>query len=400
MAERKRRPSKRTNGEGSVFQRRDRGTWVAQVPVGYYPNGNLRLKRYTCATQAEARAKLREAQEALARGANLGAPTQSLAAYLDAWLAQVVRPAVEPKTHEGYAYIVGLIAPALGKIPLDKLTPQHVQTLLNDLQEGGGDGGRGLSARTAQYARATLRRALGQALRWGLVTRNVATLVEPPKLRREEVQPFTEDEARRLLAAVAGDRLEALYATALALGLRKGELLGLQWDDVDPTGGKLEVRRQLQQLRGQRPVLKALKTRASRRTLDLPPALVERLAAHRERQRREYAAKGREWRPGGLVFPSTAGTPLGQRNLTRHYKRLLGRAGLPERRFHDLRHTAASLLFGQGLEATAVQRVLGHSSIAVTNDTYLHLMPRAKRRSAEVMDDVLRAPDEESQPHS
>jgi len=394
MAESKRRRGKRSNGEGSVFQRRDRGTWVAQVPVGYYPNGNLKLKRYTCATQAEARAKLRAAQDALDRGANLGSPTQSLCTYLAAWLAEVVRPGLAPKTHEGYVYIVGLITPALGKVPLDKLTPQHVQKLLNDLLAGGGTGGRGLSPRTVQYARATLRRALGQALKWGLVTRNVATLIDPPKSRREEVQPYSEEEARRLLDAVTGDRLEALYTTALALGLRQGELLGLRWEDVDLAKGKLQVRQQVQQLRGQPPIIKTLKTRASRRDLDLPAALVERLAAHRERQRREFAAKGRDWPGAGLLFPSTAGTPLIPRNLTRHYKRLLRRAGLPERRFHDLRHTAASLMFAGGLEATAVQRVLGHSSIAITNDTYIHLMPRTKRQTAAVMEAFLRAPRE------
>jgi integrase len=227
------------------------------------------------------------------------------------------------------------------------------------------------------------------------VTRNVATLVEPPKSRREEVRPFSEEEARRLLDAVAGDRLDALYATALALGLRQGELLGLRWEDVDLAENKLEVRRQLQQLRGQPPILKALKTRASRRTLDLPPALVERLAVHRERQRREHVARGEDWAGEGLLFPSTAGTPLIPRNLTRHYKRLLRRAGLPERRFHDLRHTAASLMFGHGLEATAVQRVLGHSSIAITNDTYIHLMPQTRRQTAAAMEAFLRPPREE-----
>ncbi len=234
----------------------------------------------------------------------------------------------------------------------------------------------------------------GQALKWGLVTRNVATLIDPPKSRREEVQPYSEEEARRLLDAVTGDRLEALYTTALALGLRQGELLGLRWEDVDLAKGKLQVRQQVQQLRGQPPLIKTLKTRASRRDLDLPAALVERLAAHRERQRREFAAKGRDWPGAGLLFPSTADTPLIPRNLTRHYKRLLRRAGLPERRFHDLRHTAASLMFAGGLEATAVQRVLGHSSIAITNDTYIHLMPRTKRQTAAVMEAFLRAPRE------
>jgi len=397
MAESRRRRGRRANGEGSVYQRSDRGTWVAQVPVGVNPDGSYRFKRYSCETQVAAKAKLRTAQDALDRGADLGAKTQTLGAFLDAWLADVVRRDAEPKTYEGYAYTAGLIKPSLGKVPLDKLTPQHVQKLLNELLERGGEAGTGLSPRTVQYARATLRRALGQALKWGLVTRNVATLVEPPKSRRAEVQPFTEQEVRVLLAAVRGDRLEALYAVALTLGLRQGELLGLRWEDVDLDRGVLRVRQQLQHMKRERPVLKGLKTRASRRDLDLPARLALHLRAHRARQQRERERKGDAWREHELVFPSAVGTPLTPRNLVRRFQEMLGRAGLPARRFHDLRHTAASLMFERGLEATTVQRVLGHTSIAVTNDTYLHLMPRAKRRSAEVMDDVLSAPEEEGE---
>lgn len=393
MAEGKRQRARRANGEGSVYQRADRGTWVAQVPVGINPDGSYRFKRYSCATQAAARARLRAAQDALDRGADLGSKTQTLGAFLDAWLADVVRRDAEPKTYEGYAYMVGMIKPSLGKVPLDKLAPQHVQKLLNELLERGGDRGQGLSPRTVQYARATLRRALGQALKWGLVARNVATLVEPPRSRRAEVRPFTEEESRALLAAAKGDRLEALYAVAITLGLRQGELLGLRWEDLDLDRGVLRVRQQLQHMKREQPTLKGLKTRASRRDLDLPARLALHLRAHRARQAAERERKGEGWRDHGLVFPSAVGTPLTPRNLVRRFQDLLRRAGLPARRFHDLRHTAASLMFERGLEATTVQRVLGHSSIAVTNDTYLHLMPRVKRRTAEIMDDFLREPD-------
>ncbi len=389
MAENKRRRGRRSNGEGSVYERGDRGKWVAQVPVGINPNGSYKFKRYTCDTQAEAKAKLRAAQDALDRGADLGTKAQTLGAYLDSWLADVVRRDAEPKTYEGYAYNVGLIKPVLGTVPLDKLTPQHVQKMLNDLRERGGEGGRGLSPRTVQFTRTTLRRALGQALKWGLVTRNVATLVEPPKSRRAEVQPFTEEEALRLLDAVTGDRLAALYAAAIALGLRQGELLGLMWEDIDFDSGVLHVRRQLQHLKREKPTFKGLKTRWSRRDLDLPRRLLEQLRAHRERQNLE--------REHGLVFPSTIGTPITPRNLARHHKQLLRRAGLPDRRFHDLRHTAASLMFARELEATTVQRVLGHSSITITNDIYIHLMPKAKKRTAEIMDDFLRSAREDDE---
>lgn len=180
--------SDRAVGVGTA---RARSTSAATGVPGWprCPSGSTRTaKRYSCETQAAAKAKLRAAQDALDRGADLGAKTQTLGAFLDAWLADVVRRDAAPKTYEGYAYTAGLIKPALGKMPLDKLAPQHVQKLLNELLERGGTAGEGLSPRTVQYVRATLRRALGRALKWGLVTRNVATLVEPPKSRRAEVQ--------------------------------------------------------------------------------------------------------------------------------------------------------------------------------------------------------------------
>lgn len=215
--------------------------------------------------------------------------------------------------------------------------------------------------------------------------------------RRAEAQPLTEGEALRLLAVVAGDRLAALNAAAITLGLRQGELVGLMWEDIDLDNGVPHVRRQLQHLKREKPTCKGLKTRWSRRDLDLPGRLVEQLRAHRERQGIERERKGGAWREHGLIFPSAIGTPITPRNLARHHKQLLRRAGLPARRSHDLRHTAAPLMFARELEATTVQRVLGHSSIAITNDVYIHLTPKAKKRTAEIMDEFLRAPREDGE---
>ena len=204
----------------------------------------------------------------------------------------------------------------------------------------------------------------------GPVTRNVAALSDPPKAGRPEALPFIEDEASQLLDAVEGTRREALYAVALALGLRVGELLGLRWADVDLKRGKLHVRQQLQHLNGQQPALKPLKTKASRRNLDLPAGLADRLRAHHDRQRIEQHAAGETWQDHRLVFPSTVGTPMILRNLTQHNIKLIARAGLPERRIHDLRHTPACPMFARGLRAAEVKDMLGHSSITITLDTY------------------------------
>lgn len=385
--------TRRGSGEGSIYQRESDGKWCAVVTVGYV-NGKRKRKPLYGKTRKEVAEKLKAVLRDQQQGLPIATPRQTVKQFLTHWLEDTAKPKLAPKSYQSYAgEIHRNIIPALGHLQLDKLTPQDVQRFLNALATRGGAAGQGLSARTVAYNRAILRKALGQALKWGNVPRNVATLIDPPKTKRPDVQPYTPDEARRLLATARGDRLEALYAVALELGLRQGELLGLTWADVDLTAGKLHVRRQLQWLTGERPVLKDLKTRGSRRTLDLSPALVAELRAHHDRQRLERHALSESWQNWGpsLVFPSAVGTPIVPRNLTRHYKKLIQRAEVPERRFHDLRHTCASLLLAEGIEAAIVSRVLGHASIAITVDTYMHLMPQTRRQVATVMSGVLRA---------
>lgn len=382
-----RKRGKRSNGEGSIYQRGDTGRWVAQVPVGFYANGNVKYKRYTCDTQREARDQLRRATNDLEQGVALDADVPTIAAYLSRWLETAVKPPKrEPKTYENYAYAVSLITPVLGKLPIDKVRPDQVDALLHDLQTQGGQKGQGLSASTVRTVRATLRRALGRAFKQGTLARNAAALSEPVTDKREEVEPFTEAEANRLLDAATGMRLEALYNLAVVLGLRQGEILGLCWGDVDLPRTTLRVRQQLQQPNQGKPFLKPLKTRGSRRDLDLTVDLVRQLLAHRDRQRLEQHTGGEGWNVGNLVFPSDAGTPMYARNLITHYKKLLTRAGLPDRRFHNLRHTAATIMFARGMTESEVQRALGHSSIAITIDTYLHWIPTTPKRVAVVMD--------------
>ena len=381
------RRGKRANGEGSIYQRPD-GKWVAQLPIGRYANGHIKWKRYTCATQRAARDRLRRAANERELGVALDADIPTVATYLAHWLETTVKPPRrEPKTYDSYAYAISLIVPTLGALPIDQIRPDQVDALLHDLRERGGQRGQGLSSSTLRTVRTALRRALGRAHRQGVVARNAGALSDPVPHRREEVVPFTEAEANRLLDAAAGMRLAALYYLAVVLGLREGELLGLAWDDVDLDGAAIHVRQQLQQRNKGKPFLKLLKTRGSRRDLDLPAGLVLALRVHRERQEIEAARGDTGWNADRLVFPSTAGTPMYARNLIRHYQGLLWRAGLPERPFHALRHTAATIMFARGMSEAEVQRVLGHSSIAITIDTYLHWIPTTPTRLAVVMDE-------------
>ncbi|MDQ6784092.1 MAG: site-specific integrase, partial [Actinomycetota bacterium] len=273
--------------------------------------------------------------------------------------------------------------PLVGHRPLAKLSPADAQAVVNaKLAEG-------LAPRTVQYIHATLRASLAVACRWGLVSRNVATLVEPVRLERIPVVPFSPEEVPALIDAVTDDRLEAFYLVALAVGLRPSEALGLSWDDVDLDGGTVRVRRTLARHDG-RYVFTQPKSRTSRRTIPLPDVCVEALRAHRRRQGEERMAAGPLWDDWSLVFTTPRGSPLSRTDVSRRFARLLERAGLPHRRLYDCRHTAASLLLAQGVAPRVVMETIGHSSYALTMDTYTHVMPNLMRDAATAMDRALR----------
>jgi integrase len=270
------------------------------------------------------------------------------------------------------------VVPALGRHQLAQLSPQDVQGYMKAKQAAG------LSARTVLYHRAVLRRALGQALKWGVAARNVATLVDPPRVERHEVEPLDVEQANTFLNSVRGHRLEALFTVALALGLRQGEALGLRWEDVDLDRAVLHVRKQVQRIEGKLTLVEP-KTAKSRRSVALPTFAVDALRAHKVRQLEERLLAGNRWQDWGLVFPSATGTPMDASNLIGQYHRLLERAGLPRRRFHDLRHTCATLLLIQGEDLRVVMEVLGHSQISLTANTYQHVAQSLKRGAADRM---------------
>jgi integrase len=208
------------------------------------------------------------------------------------------------------------------------------------------------------------------------------------QVRRPEVKPFTPDEARLFLEVIRGDRLEALYSVALAVGLRQGEALGLRWGDIDLNSGTLRVRSALQWLYG-KPHFVEPKTERSRRSIALPRVAIDALRPHRTRQFEERLIAGSSWQEHGLVFATTVGSPIHPRNLVRHFHRTLEKAGLPKKRFHDLRHTCASLLLAQGVQPRVVMEILGHSQISLTMDTYSHVIPALTREAANHMDAIL-----------
>lgn len=375
--------SRRGNGEGSIYQLPD-GRWRGAVFLGYR-NGKPYRKYVTRRTRAEVAAELGRLLEAHRRGQLVTTGRITVREWFTTYLEQVAKPKLRPRTFERYVSDVERhVLPALGRYRLDKLRPAHLVALYNAKKA------EGLSDRSVRHIHAVIRRALNVAVKWQLILVNPATLVDAPRIGDDhEITPLTAAEARRLVEAAKDDRMEARWLVGLALGLRQGETLGLWWDDIDLDAGILRVRRALQRQRGNGLVFTSLKTPRSRRTIPLPPPLVEALKQHRARQEEERATAGSLWRESRCVFTTPIGTPIDPRNDYRRFKTLLARAGLPPIRLHDLRHTAASLLLAQHVPARVVMEILGHSQIALTMNTYSHVAPEVSREAAERMAQML-----------
>jgi integrase len=374
--------ARRANGEGSLYQRAD-GRWVAELDLGY-ANGHRRRRPLYGRTQAEVRAKLTAARHELDQGIEPPDERLTVGQYLHRWLSDTVAPHRRPRTCESYSYLVTRhIEPTLGRERLARLTPGQVQRLEAQKLAGG------LSPRTVQYLHAVLRKALGDAVRTGLVPRNVASLVEAPRVRRTEVQPLTPEQSRAFLEAVEGSPDRPLYVVAMALGLRRGEVLALRWEDVDLDAATLTVRHSLREVPGGSYALDEPKTERSRRTLALPLFVVDALRTHHTAQARVRLAAGEGWHDDGYVFTTDVGLPLHGRVVLHRFQRALRAAGLPRLRFHDLRHGAASLLVAQHVDLKVVQEVLGHAQLATTAEIYAHLLPEARREAAGRMQDIL-----------
>ncbi|MGH3085688.1 MAG: site-specific integrase [Rubrobacteraceae bacterium] len=375
---------KRGNGEGSISRRKS-GGWMAQYAV-YTTKGRKRKTIYG-KTRKDVAAKLATALSDREEGLVFDAGTLTVEEFLERWLSDCVRDTVKASTYSSYGQLISKHAvPVLGRIRLKTLTATHVRGLLREKLDAG------LSPRTVQYLRFVLRKALDQAVIDNLIPRNPVAGVKSPQVRREEIKPLSPEQARLFLqtAAEAGDRLEALYAVAIHLGLRQGELLALKWEDVDLEAGTLQVRRSLAGSSEGRPVFTTPKTAKSRRQVRLTIGATEALKHHRKRQLEERMRVAGLWRDHGLVFTTETGTPIDRHNLCqRSFRPLLQKAGLSRIRFHDLRHTCATLLLARGVHPKIVQELLGHSTIAITLDTYSHVLPGMGNAAAGAMDEAL-----------
>jgi len=368
---------KRANGEGSIYRRSD-GRWAASLSLE-----RGRRKHFFGKTRQEVATKLNAALKARQDGLPIPGERQTLEEFLKAWL-EGIRLSVRTTTWERYESLVKLhVSPRIGRIPLARVTPDHLQRLFAELRD------RGLAPASVRQARAILRKALNDAVRWGLVGRNVAALTSPPKVEHAEIRALGPDEVRVLLDAAAMDSLEALYVLAVTTGMRQGELLGLRWADIDVEHETLHVRQALHRTNANYE-FGGPKSAKSRRMIALTKTAGGALRRHKVRQAEQRLKVGADWMDMDLVFTNEIGGPIDAGNLRRRsYWPLLERAKLPRIRFHDLRHTAATLMLGRGVHPKVVSEMLGHSQIAITLDLYSHVTPTMQRGAAEEMEIIV-----------
>jgi integrase len=376
---------------GSVY-RRD-GKWAYQIEAGVHPATGKRRRpsKSGFLTKRAATQAMRGAMRALELGVTAPGELPTVASYLDEWLAGR-RAALRQSTWDSYRDVLeGRVVPRLGALRLDKLTAKHVAELAVDLDQHGGRDARrgpGLSARSVRYTLTVLTRALDDAVQRGLIPRNPAEHVDRPRVADKEMQWWSVGEARAFLNYTADDRLSALWTLLLTTGLRRGEALGLKWDDIDFDASRLAVRRTLvtvgYEIRWSEP-----KTQSSRRVVALDSGTVAALRTHRARQLEERLAVGSGYLDQGLVFCDVAGEPLHPDGVTQRFDRLVRNAGLRRIRLHDLRHTAATLMLEKGVPLKAVAERLGHSSIRTTSDLYQHVSETMQEDAAAKLGEAL-----------
>ncbi len=366
---------RRANGEGTITHRKD-GRWEA---AGYVPvaGGGRKRIRFYGTSREDVHRRLVAALEQARRNIPVPETSWTVERYLDYWMRTVVPVKTRPRTAELYESTVRLyISPFIGKKRLDKLSVQDVQELVNRLYADGN------SERTLHRVRTVLSSALSRAEKEELVYRNVARLIDLPKYERKTITPWTGEQATAFLAACAGHRWEIGYHLLLTYGMRRGEVLGLRWSDIDFERDIIHVRQQLQRIHG---VLQTgpVKTSAGRRDLPLLLPIRSRFLTLRDE---------REPEPNDLVFLSTAGTPVDPKNFVRTFHEIRDQAGLPRITVHHTRHTAATLLKNLGVPVRDVQLILGHSNITTTQEIYQHGDVTGQREALERVAAALTAP--------
>jgi integrase len=366
------RRRRRINGDGSVYKRQQDGYWVGAFFARTTTGARKRVVVYG-RTLDEVRDKLGKAQQQARAGVPVSHEPWKLGPYLEYWLENFVKRNRRPATYNLYEMNVRLyLTPGLGGRRLTGLTVPVVQEFLNKRLEQGD------SVRKVQVMRTVLSAALSRAVREELIVRNVARLVELPQWQRGTIRPWSADEARSFLAAAKPDPLYAAFVLLILYGLRRGETLGLSWDDIDFDNGTIQIRQQLQRVRSEL-FLAPVKTNAGRRGLPLLDAAAQALKLQAERQAHYRIDMGSAWPETGLVFTTRTGRPIEPRNLVRSFRRICDDNKIRIIKVHHVRHTVGSLLKDLGVPARDAQVILGHTRISTTLEIYTDTDEQARR---------------------
>ena len=384
MSEQKRRGHK----EGSVYYVEARDRWVAEITVELETGKRKRKKAY-CKTKQEATRKRNEMLRELERGTLATGPQRKLGEYVTDWLENVHKSQLRLGAYLNYKKHVKLIVDNLGDIWLQKLTAQQVQNFLSKRLSDG------VSPKYVRETRAVLNLALSNAVKWGYLSRNVCDLVARPRVPKHEMVPLTLEQAQRFKEYIRGHRLEVLIITAVVTGMRRGELLSLRWSDIDFKRQILQVTHTVDRFTGHGYVQGEPKSDAGLRSIRFPDFLLDMLKEHHKAQL-EQKSQREKWEDRDLVFPNSRGGYLHPNHMGEAFKKLLEEARLPLIRFHDLRHSAATILLSMGVNIKVIQELLGHSDIAITLRVYGHLLPSMQQEAVDKWDDVFKEEKEES----
>lgn len=373
----------------ATLTKRPDGRWQTQIRIGTNEKGRPQYRYLYAKTKADLQQKVNSVIAQIEGGTYADPHKITLGQWMAEWL-EGRRPHIREATWQFYESLSRVhIIPALGKVQLNKITTRDIQRLLNEKLTAGRVTGGGLSPKTIKYIHVTIQAALKQAVRERLITVNPAEAVELPKDNPREMQTLSREQIGKLLDTARGGPFYMVLLLDLSTGLRRGELLGLQWQDIDFSKGTLTVKRQLTLGRGGIK-LSEPKSKAGKRTITLPGEILQALKEHKRQQNETRLLMGEAYQNKDFVFATAEGDPISIHSLRHCFNKLLKEADLPEVRFHDLRHSYATLALGAGISPKVIQQILGHSQITVTLDTYAHVTREMQQEAADKMGDILK----------
>ncbi len=368
--------ARRGNNEGTIYQLPS-GSWRAQIYINGYRLGKTKK------TKREAQIWLRQTLEKTVQGYTGHGSNMLYEVFLKAWLS-AKKSAIKNSTWSLYETTIrNHIIPFLGKEKISGITPEKIQLLYLQKEQTG------TGTRTIRVIHTVINNSLKKAVKLGVIHTNPAQATTPPVYETPEMEIYSEHEITQLLMAVKETNIEGLIHFAVTTGLRQSELLGLQWSDINWDRKTINIQRQLSRKFKKPNYFVSPKTKSGKRTISLGEKTIQKLQEHYRKQLNQIKKIGEKWQKNNLIFPSAVGTPMSQRNLYKKFKAVIHQAGMRNIRFHDLRHTAASLMLNHGIPALIVAKRLGHSKVSVTLDTYGHLLPGMEQETANFIDELI-----------